>query len=130
MPEPMNRREEIARIVDKDAWSISPRTGEMYDMDRMRRERALAKADAIIALPPEGDGVIGELREALEIAADAIAEYQRYFHGGEMRGSYDGKPERAGLWKAGAKARETLAIHRLRAKEDQALSARQTSDTP
>lgn len=46
---------------------------------------------------------------ALESAEQAIAEYYRYWTGGETRGSYDGKPERAGLWKAQSQARATLA---------------------
>lgn len=40
------------------------------------------------------------LREALEVSGDAIDEYYRYWTGGESRGSYDGRPERANLWKA------------------------------
>lgn len=38
------------------------------------------------------------LRGALKLANNAIAEYYRYWTGGETRGSYDGKPERNGLW--------------------------------
>ena len=41
------------------------------------------------------------LREALTAADNAIREYNRYWYGGETRGSYDGKPEREHLWKAG-----------------------------
>lgn len=41
-----------------------------------------------------------EARKALEQAGDAIDEFYRYWTGGEQRGSYDGKPERDGLWKA------------------------------
>lgn len=40
----------------------------------------------------------------LKIVRDAnaaVAEYFRYLDGGEMRGSYDGRPERDGLRKAG-----------------------------
>lgn len=40
------------------------------------------------------------LRGALEVSGDAIDEYYRYWTGGESRGSYDGRPERANLWKA------------------------------
>lgn len=40
------------------------------------------------------------LREALAMSEAAISEFYRYQYGGEMRGSYDGKPERDGLWKA------------------------------
>lgn len=48
-------------------------------------------------------------REALGATEGAIAEYYRYWTGGEMRGSYDGKPERNGLWQALHKARQSLA---------------------
>jgi hypothetical protein len=49
------------------------------------------------------------LLEALKAAESAIAEYYRYWTGGETRGSYDGKPERAGLWEAQRKARAAIA---------------------
>lgn len=49
------------------------------------------------------------LREALGATESAIAEYYRYWTGGEMRGSYDGRPERNGLWQALHKARQALA---------------------
>ena len=52
---------------------------------------------------------IDRLVTALDAAEKAIAEYYRYWTGGETRGSYDGKPERAGLWKAQSQARATLA---------------------
>lgn len=48
------------------------------------------------------------LREALGTSEAAISEFYRYQYGGEMRGSYDGKPERDGLWKAMYKARAAL----------------------
>jgi hypothetical protein len=41
------------------------------------------------------------LREAVKKADEAIAYYFRYLDGGETRGSYDGKPERETLRKAG-----------------------------
>jgi len=43
--------------------------------------------------------------ETLKVADDAINEMFRYFDGGETRGSYDGKPERNQLRKAGYKTR-------------------------
>lgn len=46
------------------------------------------------------DAEIARLREAVTCQRNAIAEYYRYWTGGETRGSYDGKPERAGLWDA------------------------------
>ncbi|MBC2887234.1 hypothetical protein H7Q97_17785 [Ochrobactrum sp. CM-21-5] len=47
-------------------------------------------------------------RKALEATHEAISEYYRYQTGGEMRGSYDGKPERNALWKSMYKARAAL----------------------
>lgn len=52
---------------------------------------------------------IAALREALAGAEAAISGYYRYFTGGEMRGSYDGKPEREAMWKAQRQARAALA---------------------
>lgn len=49
-----------------------------------------------------------ELEGALRLADAAIKEWFRYLHGGEMRGSYDGKPERDGLRKAGYAATRAL----------------------
>ena len=62
--------------------------------------------------PADSAGEGGELETALDAlkgAEAAIAEYFRYWTGGEMRGSYDGKPERDGLWKAQSKARAVIA---------------------
>ena len=50
-----------------------------------------------------------DLVEALRKAESAIAEYYRYWTGGETRGSYDGKPERQGLWEAQRDARAALS---------------------
>ena len=52
---------------------------------------------------------IGSLETALRSAESAIAEFHRYWHGGETRGSYDGRPERDGLWRAMRVARSALA---------------------
>lgn len=54
----------------------------------------------MVKAPPADSGEVERLREAVETANKAIAEYIRYLDGGEMRGSYDGKPERDGLRKA------------------------------
>ena len=61
-------------------------------------------ADRLEALSAE----VEMYRGALATCDDAIREYFRYFHGGEMRGSYDGKPERAQLQKAGHAAFQAL----------------------
>ncbi|MGX7874386.1 hypothetical protein ACVDG5_017990 [Mesorhizobium sp. ORM6] len=47
--------------------------------------------------------------EALRKADAAISVYVRYLDGGETRGSYDGKPEREALRKAGFYIRTALA---------------------
>lgn len=51
---------------------------------------------------------LARIRGALVIADAAIAEMFRYFDGGETRGSYDGKPERNQLRKAGYVTRAAL----------------------
>jgi len=56
------------------------------------------------------EGVAGAA-EALRTAATAIQEYYRYQHGGDGKygGSYDGKPERNGLWAAERVIQSALA---------------------
>jgi len=54
---------------------------------------------------------VAELVEALAEADAAIKEWFRYLHGGEMRGSYDGKPEREMLRKAGYRTSAALSRH-------------------
>lgn len=73
------------------------------DADYQREDVAelIAERDALKAEVERKDG-------ALRIADDAIAEYVRYLDGGELRGSYDGKPEREGLRKAGYALRAAL----------------------
>lgn len=51
---------------------------------------------------------INTLTKALKEADSAITEMFRYFDGGETRGSYDGKPERNQLRKAGYTVRAVL----------------------
>jgi hypothetical protein len=70
------------------------------------RVRALTQAGASLTAAQKAGPV---LLEALKAAESAIAEYYRYWTGGETRGSYDGKPERAGLWEAQRKARASIA---------------------
>jgi len=59
----------------------------------------------------ESRAAVAELVEALQEADAAIKEWFRYLHGGEMRGSYDGKPERDMLRKAGYRASAALSRH-------------------
>ena len=54
------------------------------------------------------------LRAAAANQNAAIAEYYRYWTGGETRGSYDGKPERNALWASMHKARAVLATSQVR----------------
>jgi hypothetical protein len=51
-PPDAQMREQVARIIDKGAWSINPRTQKLYLMGAERRTDALTKADAILALSP------------------------------------------------------------------------------
>lgn len=57
-------------------------------------------------------GLIARLVEALEASKSAMDEYYRYWTGGEMPRSYDGKPERRALWEARECARTALAVAR------------------
>lgn len=72
-----------------------------FDLDAAAAVIAAARAGLVAE--------IARLREALVVTEGAIAEYYRYWTGGETRGSYDGKPERAGLWKAQQIARQAIA---------------------
>lgn len=64
---------------------------------------------ALIALAPTLASENIRLREALRACDDAIKEMFRYYDGGETRGSYDGKPERNQLRKAGYAASAALS---------------------
>jgi len=86
-----------------------PNLPEVY---RLRRE-ARDQADEIARLREERRRLV----EALKVADDAIKEMFRYYDGGETRGSYDGKPERAQLRKAGYATRAMIAA--LQHKEPQ-----------
>lgn len=61
-------------------------------------------ADAIDALQAR----VAELEAGLRRSEAAASEYYRYWTGGEMRGSYDGKPERSELWASMWAARALL----------------------
>jgi FtsZ-binding cell division protein ZapB len=71
-------------------------------------ERLKADNEHQQAIATEHANEVERYREALATCDDAIREYFRYFYGGEMRGSYDGKPERAQLQKAGHAATQAL----------------------
>lgn len=74
------------------------------DEDCESLARAALSASGLEALQAENE----RLRLALETADDAIREMFRYYDGGETRGSYDGRPERNQLRKAGYAARQAL----------------------
>ena len=69
---------------------------------------ALGKLERTMDALAAKDAEIARLREALGTSHAAMAEYYRYFTGGETKGSYDGKPERSNLWKAMYAARAVL----------------------
>lgn len=71
-------------------------TAQAEEIERLTKERDALKAG------------VPRLREALKKCADAADEFYRYQYGGEARGSYDGKPERRGIFDAGRQARAVL----------------------
>jgi len=84
--------------------------GESYDRSAMPEHMFSSEEEAIAAWNRRaGQAHAAGLLEALEAAERAIAEYYRYWTGGETRGSYDGKPERNGLWEARQKVRAAIA---------------------
>ena len=95
-----------ARVKELDLQlSVSKETAkikrvEYLDLDQDHSE---LKADYAVS-----EAQLKAARKALEATHEAISEFYRYQYGGEMRGSYDGKPERDGLWKAMYKARAAL----------------------
>ena len=94
-------------LVNKAADIIASKVSGpgMHRSERLKANHRLDQieaARAIIAIcQAEAADEIARLREALGVADAAIKEWFRYLHGGEMRGSYDGKPEREQLRKAG-----------------------------
>ena len=81
---------------------------KMDENEAMLTVRALeARYLAAIAHPPASP--TAEVVEELAAAKAAIDEYYRYWTGGETRGSYDGKPERAALWAVRERLRAALA---------------------
>ena len=86
------------RVTERDAGN------EMVD----RAEEYLVRATTAERERDEARAEVERLRKVVKTANDAIAEYVRYLDGGEMRGSYDGKPERNGLRKAGYATRAAL----------------------
>lgn len=71
--------------------------------------RFATEALATTPAPREMEADLVEAVKALATADAAIKEMFRYYDGGETRGSYDGRPERDQLRKAGYAVRATLA---------------------
>jgi hypothetical protein len=94
-------RGEGTATAQGDAWYFDKSADAILalraDVTRLTASLAAAEAEA------------GRLRAVVKIADEAIAEYVRYLDGGELRGSYDGKPERNGVRKAGYATRAALA---------------------
>jgi len=105
-----------------DFWSISrvePYDDIAYFTLHSQKVKA-ADVAAIVhrvnnwdALEAERDALkarVDALVEAVKTADAAIKEMFRYFDGGETRGSYDGKPERNQLRKAGYVTSAALSL--------------------
>jgi len=106
----------LAALRERDALAAEAETAK-----QMRETaRELGYADTLEALEALAayKAMADEMARAVEVADSAIAEWFRYLYGGEMRGSYDGKPERDQLQKAGYTTRTTLS--RYQAMKDQA----------
>ena len=113
---------DAAGIVERDEKLFNDLLGNMASYGEWGspsyREAALrtiaeyrAEAAATIAAQAAENE---RLREAAANQNAAIAEYYRYWTGGETRGSYDGKPERNALWASMYKARAVLATSQVR----------------
>lgn len=113
-PVPCDELETVAyQYKFRDVWLVSDAPKVMRKDDYELRELVTRQnAEAVIAAKDaritELEADNKRLREALDMSEAAISEYYRYRYGGELRGSYDGKPEREGLWKAMYKARAAL----------------------
>jgi len=89
---------ELQLSVSKETAKI--KRVEYLDLDQDHSE---LKADYAVS-----EAQLKAVSKALEATHEAISEYYRYQTGGEMRGSYDGKPERNALWKSMYQARAAL----------------------
>ena len=78
------------------------------DIQAFAAHRVEALEDEAAARIAHLEAEVERLREAVVVCDAAIREMFRYYDGGETRGSYDGKPERAQLRKAGYAARAAL----------------------
>lgn len=95
--------------TNPEQWAVELWRKACHDYGGASIDDSPAEWRAVMAIQAAFAEREARLVGALESAEQAIAEYYRYWTGGETRGSYDGKPERAGLWKAQSQARTTLA---------------------
>jgi len=131
-PEQMERADTIANDTCRN-WGITHR-GQEFSMANQAALAAILQADQqqaelrqmIVQLGANAAQAAKEyvadkaellahteaIAGALEQANDAIKEMFRYYDGGETRGSYDGKPERNQLRKAGYACPGPLTAYR------------------
>lgn len=116
-PERWEHLEEIATAAIAALSTPNDSAGFKYEGDvieavqlMIEQGRCRLDSDGYLRPFPEVDD--SGLVEALEKADDAIKEMFRYFDGGETRGSYDGKPERNQLRKAGYAITAALSQHK------------------
>lgn len=115
--EPVTHREFVKAVIDGEF-----RKPSAADTAKTPDKKA-AFLEAERAVVERLEKKIGSLETALRTTESAIAEFHRYWHGGEIRGSYDGRPERDGLWKALYAARSALAAPSAPADPAPALGA-------
>lgn len=90
--------------AEADNWRKEDRIKELEKLCNDTEAEALGYASDKAEL----EAKLAAAEKALEATHEAISEYYRYQYGGEMRGSYDGKPERDALWKSMYQARAVL----------------------
>ncbi len=102
-PDPENDADAFLKAAPSLILAARERDALAKDVERLY---TLAKTNNELAriLRIERDAV----RKALQVSEDAMSEMFRYYDGGETKGSYDGKPERARLRSAWHAAREVL----------------------
>jgi len=96
---------ERERATSTGEWASQRENDALTIRYHEMKARATTAESDLAALRAEVERKDKALREA----GEAIAEYFRYLNGGETRGSYDGKPEREGLRKAGYAVSRALA---------------------
>ena len=106
-----SQAEAIIAAKDADNAALTARIAELNKLNALvvrQREEANTYGDEGHTRAEALETQLAAARKALEATHEAISEYYRYQTGGEMRGSYDGKPERNALWKSMYQARAAL----------------------